>query len=80
MHEDFTRLMKLTDFVADSSTQLMESNPEIAHLMNDPAMLRQSMQIASNPELMQQQLRQQDQALNNIQSHPGYKIQTPMAR
>lgn len=51
--------------------QLMDSNPEIAQLMNNPAMLRQSMQMATNPELMQQQARQHDQALNNIQSHPG---------
>lgn len=28
------------------------------------------MQLASNPALMQQQMRQNDQAMNNIQSHP----------
>ncbi len=48
----------------------METNPELAHMLNDPAMLRQSMQLAANPALMQQQMRQNDQAMSNIQSTP----------
>lgn len=29
--------------------QLMESNPEFAQILNNPQMLRESLQVASNP-------------------------------
>jgi len=34
--------------------QLMESNPQLAHVLNDPQVLRQSMELARNPELMRE--------------------------
>jgi hypothetical protein len=28
---------------------MMEANPEMAHMMNDPEMIRQAMRMAANP-------------------------------
>jgi ubiquilin len=48
----------------------MDSNPELARMMQDPAMLRQTLEVARNPELMREQMRTTDRALSNIESHP----------
>jgi len=39
-------------------------------MMQDPAMLRQTLEVARNPELMREQMRTTDRALSNIESHP----------
>mmetsp|Transcript_13483 Transcript_13483/g.28849 ORF Transcript_13483/g.28849 Transcript_13483/m.28849 type:complete len:530 (+) Transcript_13483:163-1752(+) len=49
---------------------LMDRNPELAQIFNDPAILRQSMQIASNPSLMREHMRNADRALSNIEGMP----------
>lgn len=48
----------------------MDRNPELSHMLNDPAMLQQTLDVARNPELLREQMRNTDRALNNIQSHP----------
>lgn len=50
---------------------LMERNPEIAHMLNNPELLRQTMEIARNPAMMQEMMRTQDRALSNLESLPG---------
>ena len=40
--------------------QVMEENPELAHALNDPALLRQSLQSARNPQLMREMMRNTD--------------------
>jgi len=50
--------------------ELMERNPEIAHVLNDPAILRQSLELARNPDLMREMMRSSDRALSNIEAHP----------
>ena len=50
--------------------QVMDRNPELSHMLNDPAILRQTMEVARNPGLMQEQMRSADRALSNIESHP----------
>lgn len=50
--------------------EVMERNPEVAHVLNDPALLRQTLQTARNPELMREMMRSTDRAMNNIESHP----------
>ena len=60
--------------------QLMERNPEINHMLNNPDILRQTMEIARNPAMMQELMRNQDRAMSNLESIPGklfYKDQTP---
>ncbi|KAK9838696.1 hypothetical protein WJX74_001530 [Apatococcus lobatus] len=50
--------------------QLMDQNPELAHIFNNPQMLRESLQMANNPSLMREQMRNMDRAMSNIESHP----------
>jgi ubiquilin len=50
--------------------QLLERNPELGAVLNDPHLLQQSMQIASNPSLMREQMRTSDRALSNIEAMP----------
>ena len=50
--------------------QILERNPELRHVLSDPETMRQSMRMAANPELRREMMRNQDRAMNNIQSHP----------
>ena len=51
--------------------QLMERNPEITHMLSNPELLRQTMELARNPAMMQELVRQQDRAMSNLESIPG---------
>merc|ERR1719229_2021832 len=51
--------------------QLMERNPEINHMLNNPEILRQTMELARNPAMMQELMRNQDRAMSNLESIPG---------
>eukprot|EP00657_Telonema_sp_P-1_P004802 TRINITY_DN21390_c0_g1_i1.p2 TRINITY_DN21390_c0_g1~~TRINITY_DN21390_c0_g1_i1.p2 ORF type:complete len:124 (-),score=38.20 TRINITY_DN21390_c0_g1_i1:92-463(-) len=50
--------------------QLMETNPEIGHVLNDPNTLREMMNGMRNPGMMAEMMRNQDRAMANIESHP----------
>ncbi|KAF9913920.1 hypothetical protein BX616_009312 [Lobosporangium transversale] len=67
--------------------EVMENNPEVAQMLNDPSFLRQSMDMARNPKLMKQALRNNDRALSNLEMVPGgfnhlrrmyHSVQEPM--
>uniref|UniRef100_A0A4W5MJG0 Ubiquilin-4 n=1 Tax=Hucho hucho TaxID=62062 RepID=A0A4W5MJG0_9TELE len=45
--------------------QLLQRNPNISHLFNNPDVMRQTLEIARNPTMMQEILRNQDRALSN---------------
>ena len=49
---------------------LLERNPELAHIMNDPAVLRQAMDMARNPNLMREHMRNTDRAMSNLDTSP----------
>ncbi|CAG7818393.1 unnamed protein product [Allacma fusca] len=51
--------------------QLMERNPELTHVLNNPEIIRQSMELARNPAAFQELMRTQDRALSNLESIPG---------
>ncbi|KXS12628.1 hypothetical protein M427DRAFT_59365 [Gonapodya prolifera JEL478] len=51
--------------------QLTESNPEFRHIINDDSFLRQTAELARNPRLMNEAMRNQDRALANIENIPG---------
>merc|ERR1719392_256952 len=51
--------------------QLMERNPEINHMLNNPDILRQTMEMVRNPAAMQELMRNQDRAMSNLESIPG---------
>jgi len=50
--------------------QLLDQNPQLSHVLNDPAIFRQAMEMASNPAAMQEMMRQQDLAISQIENHP----------
>ncbi|KAI7734673.1 hypothetical protein M8C21_009091 [Ambrosia artemisiifolia] len=50
--------------------EIIDRNPELAHVLNDPAILRQTMEAARNPELMREMMRNTDRAMSNIESSP----------
>ncbi|KAI3798789.1 hypothetical protein L1987_34068 [Smallanthus sonchifolius] len=50
--------------------EIIDRNPELGHMLNDPAILRQTMEAARNPELMREMMRNTDRAMSNIESSP----------
>lgn len=48
-----------------------QRHPEINHMLNNPEMLRQTMEMARNPSMLQELMRTQDRALSNLESIPG---------
>ncbi|XP_022748549.1 ubiquitin domain-containing protein DSK2b-like [Durio zibethinus] len=50
--------------------EIIDRNPELAHVLNDPSILRQTLEAARNPELMREMMRNTDRAMNNIESSP----------
>eukprot|EP00960_Hanusia_phi_P002239 64553-Hanusia_phi.AAC.2 len=67
---------------------IIEQNPEIGHVLNDPAILRQTMEAARSPELMREMMRTSDRAMSNIENYPEgfnmlrqmyHNFQEPMA-
>uniref|UniRef100_A0A5K3FNU6 Ubiquitin-like domain-containing protein n=1 Tax=Mesocestoides corti TaxID=53468 RepID=A0A5K3FNU6_MESCO len=51
--------------------ELMERNPELNQMLSNPDVLRQSMEIASNPAMLQEMMRSFDRAVLNLESIPG---------
>jgi len=51
--------------------QIMETNPEIAHMFRNPQLMRQALEMARNPSMMQEMMRNQDRALSNLEALPG---------
>uniref|UniRef100_A0A8C6RTV1 Ubiquilin-3 n=2 Tax=Nannospalax galili TaxID=1026970 RepID=A0A8C6RTV1_NANGA len=51
--------------------QLIQQNPEIGHILNNPEIMRQTMEFLCNPSMMQEMMRSQDRALSNLESTPG---------
>merc|ERR1719355_177154 len=51
--------------------RLMEEHPEIARMLEDPEMLRQSARMAANPSLMREMMRNADTAMGRLDAMPG---------
>ncbi|KAJ2662672.1 hypothetical protein IWW48_001730 [Coemansia sp. RSA 1200] len=49
----------------------IEENPELRQIMSDPSIMRQSLDAAQNPQLMQEVQRNNDRALSNLEAAPG---------
>ncbi|CAL2279887.1 unnamed protein product [Prunus armeniaca] len=49
---------------------IIDRNPELAHILNDPGILRQTLEAARSPELMREMMRNTDRAMSNIESSP----------
>lgn len=50
---------------------ILQRNPEISHMLNNPELLRQTMELARNPAMLQELMRSHDRALSNLESIPG---------
>ncbi|CAD5122358.1 DgyrCDS10795 [Dimorphilus gyrociliatus] len=50
---------------------LLERNPEINHVLNNPDLMRQTLDLARNPAAFQEVMRNHDRALSNLESLPG---------
>uniref|UniRef100_A0A7N0VHK8 Ubiquitin-like domain-containing protein n=1 Tax=Kalanchoe fedtschenkoi TaxID=63787 RepID=A0A7N0VHK8_KALFE len=50
--------------------EIIDRNPELAHILNDPSIIRQTLETARNPELMREMMRNTDRAMSNIESSP----------
>jgi ubiquilin len=51
--------------------EVMERNPEVSQVFNNPSVMRQVMEMARNPAMMQEMMRNYDRALSNLESIPG---------
>ncbi|KAM5247564.1 ubiquilin-3 [Ctenodactylus gundi] len=51
--------------------QLIQHNPEVGHILNNPEIMRQTVEFLRNPAAMQEMMRSQDRALRNLESIPG---------
>ncbi len=49
---------------------LLERQPELSHVLADPSVLRQAMELARNPTLLREQVRNTDRALSNLDTSP----------
>ncbi|CAI2311557.1 unnamed protein product [Caenorhabditis sp. 36 PRJEB53466] len=50
---------------------LIERNPEVGHILSDPNIMRQTMEMIRNPNMFQEMMRNHDQAIRNLQGIPG---------
>ncbi|KAB0801095.1 hypothetical protein PPYR_05449 [Photinus pyralis] len=51
--------------------ELIDRNPEINHMLSNPELLRQTMELARNPSMLQELMRSHDRAISNLESIPG---------
>lgn len=51
--------------------EMMERNPEVARLLEDPEMLQQSMRAMRNPQLMREMMRNADRGMANLNAVSG---------
>ncbi|XP_028581322.2 ubiquilin-1-like [Podarcis muralis] len=51
--------------------QLAEQNPEINHILNNSEFLREMIDVATSPAVMDEIIRNHDRALSNLESIPG---------
>lgn len=50
--------------------EIIDQKLELGHVLNEPSTLRQTLEIARNPEIMKEMTCNTDMAMNNIESSP----------
>ncbi|CAM6063767.1 unnamed protein product [Sphagnum tenellum] len=54
---------------------IIDRNPDLGHILNDPGTLQQTLDAARNPELMREMMRNTDLAMSNIEASPeGFNV------
>lgn len=51
--------------------QVIQRNPEIGHIINNPRLLQEAMEVMQNPNVANEFVRSADRAMSNIESLPG---------
>jgi ubiquilin len=49
---------------------IIDRNPDLAHIFNDPGTLQQTLDAARNPEQMREMMKNTDHAMSNIEASP----------
>ena len=47
--------------------QVIQNNPELGHVLNDPRIMQQTLEMIRNPNMFNEMMRNHDQAMRNIQ-------------
>ncbi len=56
-------------------SNIIDCNPDLGHILNDPGTLQQTLDAARNPELMREMMRNTDHAMSNIEASPeGFNV------
>lgn len=50
---------------------IIQNNPELGHILNNPQIMQQTMEMIRNPNMLNELMRNHDQAIRNIQGIPG---------
>lgn len=58
--------------LAPPSPLSLQSNPELTHVLHNPELMRQAMEMARNPAAMREFMRSQDRQLSNIEVRGYY--------
>ncbi|KAM7256106.1 hypothetical protein ACFE04_011847 [Oxalis oulophora] len=67
---DSPELMRSLIMSNPQMRELIDRNPELGHVLNDPSLIRQTLETARNPELMREMMRNTDRAMSNIEASP----------
>ena len=59
---------------------MMDANPDLRQVMNDPATMRNAMQMMRNPNAMREAMRHQDIAISQLENHPEVLIHFFLSR
>ncbi|CAK9232894.1 unnamed protein product [Sphagnum troendelagicum] len=54
----------------DPNLDIIDHNPDLAHILNDPGTLGQTLDAARKTELMREMMRNTDRAMSNIEASP----------
>ena len=46
---------------------IKQRNPEIQHMLQNPQLMRETMELARNPAALQELMRQRDRAISNLE-------------
>lgn len=47
--------------------QIIQNNPDLGHILNDPRIIQQTLEMVQNPNMFNELMRNHDQAIRNIQ-------------
>jgi hypothetical protein len=50
--------------------QVLQANPQLTHVLNDPSVMRQTLEMMRSPAAMREAMRNQDLAMSNLETHP----------